>query len=338
MTSLKKHSSNFLKGFTMGAANVIPGVSGGTIALITGIFERLINSLKAFNIKAIKLILKGKFKDFEKHTDFIFILTVFAGAITSIMTLAKILEFLFNNYPIFIWSYFFGLILASVLFVGKTIEKWNFGVITAFITGAAIAITITVLKPANENSSFLYLILCGIVAISSMILPGLSGSFILILMGNYKLIMIKSINNLSNAFSGDFSTLPQAIKIITPVAIGVIIGLLAFSHLLSWVYKKFKNQTIAILTGFILGSLTILWPWKHSYNSSGELLKTNMFGKIISKTTDLKVFAYEKFFPEINSILFITIAIMILGIATIWIIERTAEKTTKYKKKNPREK
>jgi len=322
---IKEAIANFFKGFAMGAANVIPGVSGGTIALITGIFERIIDSLKSFDLKALKLLFTGKLKEFAKHTDFVFLFVVFLGAVASIMSFAKILEFLFINYPIFIWSYFFGLILASVYFVGKTVEKWSFSVIASFIVGAAIAIVITILNPAKENDSFLYLILCGIVAISSMILPGLSGSFVLILLGNYHLVMIDAVNNLTNALEGDFSTFMEAMKIIIPVGIGVVVGLLAFSHFLSWVYKKYKNQTISSLTGFILGSLVILWPWKNSFDGAGNLINTDKFGKLLL-ADDVKVFSYQRFFPDINSIFFIAVLIAIAGIATIWIIEKTASK------------
>jgi len=328
---MKQHIFNFIKGFGMGAANVIPGVSGGTIALITGIFERLINSVKSFDLKAIKLIFKGQFKEFAKHTDLIFIMAVFLGAGISVISLAKGLEYLFINYPIFIWSYFFGLILASVYFVGKTIEKWKIPVILAFIIGAAIAISITILKPASENDSFIYLILCGIVGISSMILPGLSGSFVLILMGNYELLL-SSVNELiasiSPAIGGDFSQMTDALMIIIPVGIGLVIGLLAFSHILSWIYKKFKNQTIALLTGFILGSLGIIWPWKNSFDKNEILLQTNNFGKLLI-AEDVKVYSFQQYFPNMDSVFFISILLIIIGIGSIWLIEKMAKKENK---------
>lgn len=336
MADLKEHLGNFFKGFGMGAANVIPGVSGGTIALITGIFERLIDSLKSFDLKALKLIFKGRFKEFAKHTDLIFLISVFLGAIVSIMTLAKVLEFLFDNYPIFIWSYFFGLILASVYFVGKTIEKWNFSVIATFIVGAAIAVIITVLNPAKENSSFIYLILCGVAGVSSMILPGLSGSFILILMGNYELVMIEAVNNLTDAVSGgNWALVKDALFIVVPVGIGVVVGLLAFSHLLSWVYKKYKNQTISLLTGFILGSLAILWPWKNSFNNTGDIIPINRYGELLA---DDKVFAYERIFPKIDGIFFISIIIAIIGVLTIWGVEKIASKKETNKENTQSEK
>lgn len=297
-----------LKGFAMGAANVIPGVSGGTIALITGIFERLIDAIKSFDTTAIKLLFKGKIKPFIQHVDLYFLVAVFSGAVASVVSLAKLLDFLFANYPIYVWAFFFGLILASVYYVGKRIEKWNGSVIITFILGTAVAIAISVLNPAAQNDSFYYLIICGIVAICSMILPGLSGSFILILLGNYELVMIQAVNNL------DF-------KIIIPVMIGAIGGLIAFSHILSWIYKKYKDQTISILTGFILGSLAILWPWKH------QIYKLDMAGNYLLKDGEKIVQGYTRYMPEsFNNEVFIAIALMISGIITIYLIEKVAIK------------
>ena len=186
--------SNFLKGMGIGTANVIPGVSGGTIALLTGIFERLINCLKSFNITALQLFFKGKFKELVKHTDLWFLLSVGLGVIAAIFTTARIFDYLFKHYPVYLWSFFFGMILTSIYFVGKTIDKWNWQVILSFLLGTGIAVFIAFVKPATENSSFIYLIICGAIATCSMILPGLSGSFILIIMGNYQLVMIDSVD------------------------------------------------------------------------------------------------------------------------------------------------
>jgi len=296
---MKEFIGLFFKGMAMGAANVIPGVSGGTIALITGIFERLINAIKSFNLIAIKLLFSGKLKEFISHTDLYFLLAIFSGIGVSIITVAKLFAYLFEFYPIYIWSFFFGLILASVIFVGKTIEKWSASVIISFIIGVSSAISITLLTPASENDSFIYLLLCGVVAICSMILPGLSGSFVLILMGNYQLVMIDAINELR-------------IDILLPVALGAAGGLLAFSYILSWVFKNFKDQTLSILTGFILGSLGIIWPWKNAI--------IEYFGE------KEKVTGYSYYSPEFNSEFYIAFGLIILGILTIWIMEKTASK------------
>jgi len=307
MSGIKAYFLLFMKGMGMGAANVIPGVSGGTIALITGIFERLIDSIKSFDITAIRLIAKFKVREFIHHTDLIFLISVLLGAVASVLSLAKILEFLFANYPIFVWAYFFGLILASVYFVGKTIERWNFSVIVTFIIGTGTAVALSVLSPATQNDSFLYLLICGVVAICSMILPGLSGSFVLLLLGNYELVMIEAVNNID-------------IKILFPVALGAGGGLIIFSHLLSWVYKKFKNETISILTGFILGSLAILWPWKN------EIYRFDASGNLILKNGEKIIQGYERFIPDaMTAEVWLAILMVFVGIVSIWIIESAAD-------------
>lgn len=292
----------FLKGVAMGAANVIPGVSGGTIALITGIFIRLINAIKSFDGIAVKLLLKGRFADFTRHTDLLFLFSLFAGVFAAIISLARLLEFLFQNYPTYVWSFFFGLVMASVYFVGRTVNKWHVAAIASFLIGTGIAISISVLTPASENSSFYYLVLCGVVAISSMILPGLSGSFVLILMGNYQLVMIEAVNNLD-------------ISVLLPVGIGVVAGLLVFSRFLSWLMSRFPDSTIALLSGFILGSLGILWPWK------SEITET--FGD------KAKVIAYDWHLPVVDSNFAIALTFIILGILSIAITEIWAIKKQK---------
>lgn len=308
MNILKNNAANFLKGFAMGTANVIPGVSGGTIALITGIFERMINSIKSFDLSALKLLLKRDFKGFAAHTDLGFLAVVLLGMMVSIFTVAKLLSFLFVNYPIFIWSFFFGLIIASIWLVGKTISKFNLPVIAFLVLGTAIAVSITILSPARENDSFLYLIICGVVAVCSMILPGISGSFVLVLMGNYELVL-RSITDLN-------------IVNLAAIGIGCAIGLPSFSHLLSWLYKKYKNQTIALLTGFILGSLTVIWPWKHSFDSARNLIPANEFGALLAP--DVKVFSYERILPALDGQLLLAAAIAIVGFLSIYLLEKKA--------------
>lgn len=299
--SISSFIKTSLKGAAMGAANVIPGVSGGTIALITGIFERLINAIKSFDNIALKLLLKNEFKAFSKHIDLYFLVALFLGVGIAVISLARLFDYFFINYPVYIWAYFFGLVLASIYFVGKTVKQWFFSAIMAFITGTSIAIAISVLTPASENDSFMYLVLCGVVAICSMILPGLSGSFVLILLGNYQLVMINAINDLN-------------VSILLPVALGAVVGLIAFSHVLSWLLRKFHNQTIAILTGFITGSLGILWPWK-------EVI-TQSFGDKI------KTVGYNWFLPKMDSEFYFALFFIILGIASIAITEILATKKT----------
>lgn len=306
---MKDFIYNFLKGMGMGAANVIPGVSGGTIALITGIFERLINSIKSFNLTALKLFFTGKWKAFAEHVDLKFLVAVFLGIAAAILSVAKLFKFLFENYPVYIWAFFFGLIIASIYYVGRTVNKWNLGSILFFAIGTGIALLIAFGTPAQENHNFLYLILCGVVGTCSMILPGLSGSYVLLLMGNYEYVMIDAVNMLT--------TSPwEGIKILIPVVIGAVIGLLAFAHLLSWIFKNFHDQTVALLTGFILGSTPIIWPWKHAITSA-------------LKDGTEKVVGYQWQWPAINTEFFIALVIMLLGAAIIIVTEQLATKKEK---------
>lgn len=290
-----------LKGVAVGAANVIPGLSGGTIALITGIFERLINSIKSFNGKAVQLLAKGRLRDFAQHTDLGFLLLLFLGMAIAVVSVARIFDYLFNEYPVYIWSFFFGLILISVFYVGKNITSRSLPVWIAGVTGAALAIGITLLTPAQENSNWLYLMICGAVAMCSMILPGLSGSFVLIIMGNYQLVAIDAINEMR-------------FDILIPFFIGAGIGLLAFSHLLSWVLKRFRNQTLALLTGFIAGSLGVLWPWKEPI--------TQIFGH------EEQIVGYEWMLPGLNTELIVALLLMGAGVMIIMLLENKAEPKT----------
>lgn len=296
----------------MGIANVIPGVSGGTIALITNVFERLINSLKSFDVKAIKLFFGGKWKEFVEYTDFYFLLSVLAGVGFGIISFAKLLTFLFEKYPIFVWAFFLGLIAASVYFVAKTVEKWNLSVVISFVVGTVVAIVITTLNPAKENDGFLYLFVAGAIAICSMILPGLSGSYVLVLMGVYTLTL-RAVDEMN-------------VSVLLPIAIGCVFGLLAFSHFLSWLFKRFKDQTLGVLSGFILGSVSILWPWKRIFDLSGNELQMNNFGEILQKGVDLKAVSYKYFFPQIDFLFVVALLLGFAGFFTIWFMERFAAK------------
>jgi putative membrane protein len=305
---MKQYIILVIKGIAMGTANVIPGVSGGTIALITGIFERLINSIKSFNTKAIALLFKGRIREFIVHTDLWFLFSVLAGVLIAVVSLARLFDYLFTFYPVYIWSYFFGLVLASVYFVGKTIDRWKVSVIITFIIGTAIAVFISFLNPAAPNDGVLYIMLCGAIAVCSMILPGLSGSFVLFIMGNYKLVAIDAINEMD-------------LRILIPFFIGAAAGILAFAHLLSWILKRFKDETISILTGFILGSVSILWPWQK------KVFLLDQFGNELLKKGEPIVVSYQRYWPDsLNFETILAIIIILIGIMSIWLIEKTAEK------------
>ena len=232
----------------MGAADVVPGVSGGTIAFITGIYEELINSIKSINLNALKLFFSGKFKEFWTAINGTFLLSVFLGVGISVFSLAKGLEFLLTHYPILVWSFFFGLIVASAIYVSRSIKNWNFGTILSGLIGIAIAYSITVISPAEANTSYLFVFVSGMIAICAMILPGISGSFILVLLGMYKFIL---------SAVGDMN-----LAVILTFLVGAAIGIIAFSNVLSWLLRKYHNLTIALLAGFMVGSLNKVWPWK----------------------------------------------------------------------------
>jgi putative membrane protein len=237
-----------LKGMGMGAADVVPGVSGGTIAFIAGIYEELVNSIKSINLNALKLFFSGKFAAFWKAINGNFLLAVVLGIGISIFSLAKGLEYLLHHYPILVWSFFFGLILASAIYVGGSIKKWKAGTIIAGIAGVVVAYFITAISPAEANITWFFIFISGSIAICAMILPGISGSFILVLLGMYEFIL------------GAVSDLN--IPVLLVFIAGALIGIIAFSNLLSWLIKNYHNLTIATLTGFMIGSLNKVWPWK----------------------------------------------------------------------------
>ena len=290
----------FLKGMAMGIANIIPGVSGGTIALITEIYEELINSIKSFDLKALKLLISLDIKRFIQHTNFYFLLAVFGGSVASVFSIANLFKVLFTNYPILIWAFFFGLIVTSVYFVGKRVKRWKIQSIIALVVGTAIAISLSFITPATENSNLLFVFICGIIGISGMMLPGLSGSFILILMGNYELLMVTAITELN--------------YLLAIFIIGSAVGLMSFSHALAWVLKHHKDATLALLTGFILGSLNIIWPWKKIAESM-----------IIDGKE--KVLEYHWYFPNITEKeTLIAFALIVFGIVVVWGLESFSPK------------
>lgn len=297
----------------MGAANVIPGVSGGTIAFITGIYDQLIHSLKSFDLHAIKLLFSFKIKELSDYVNLPFLIALMSGVFISLISIGKGLKYLFElgpNYEIQIWAFFFGLIMASVIFVGRTISKWNTSTIITTLLGVGVAITLAFLKPASQNESMLYIVICGIIAMSSMLLPGLSGSFVLILMGNYQLIMLDAIPN-------------GNIKIIALVGIGAVIGFVILSRLISFLLDKHKDNTIGGLAGFILGSLIIIWPWKE------KIYLTDETGVEILKKGKPVVQSYEWYLPDFDTVTMLAIGFAVIGFVLVYVIEKLGESQIK---------
>jgi len=250
-----------LKGMGMGAADVVPGVSGGTIAFISGIYEELIDSIKAINPSAIQKIWKEGIGAFWKAINGTFLFCVVLGILISVLSLARILEYLLIHHPILIWAFFFGLIIASAIFVAKKIDSWNVVTAISLLIGIIAAFIITSITPAEATHAYWFIFVSGAIAICAMILPGISGSFILLLLGQYQYIL--------NALN------EGKLDIIAVLLIGALIGIIGFSNLLSWLLRRFHNTTVAILAGFMVGSLNKIWPWKETIStftdSHGEI-------------------------------------------------------------------
>ena len=308
--SIKNYIALSLKGCAMGAADVVPGVSGGTIAFITGIYEELINSIKSIDISAIKLLCSLKFKEFWAKINGNFLLAVLCGIALSVLSLAKAMTYLLEHHPIMVWSFFFGLIIASSLLVFKEIKRFNILSALSIIVGAITAYYITVLSPTQTPNDWWFIILCGAIAICAMILPGISGSFILLLMGKY-LYILGAISSFDIATIALFGT-------------GAAIGIISFSHILSWLLKHFHTATISLLMGFMIGSLNKVWPWKQTLettlDSHGEtipLIEQNIMPA-----------QYEAITGE-PSMLISSIAMAITGFATIYLIEKLSHSLNK---------
>lgn len=295
----------------MGAANVVPGVSGGTIALITGIYERLINALKAFDLVALRLVLRFQFSVLWQKVDASFLSALILGVIFSIISLAKILETQLEQNPVIVMSVFFGLIAASIPSVGKTVRKWSIDVIAVFLIGVGIAVSMAFVTPASERADLFYLLLCGVAAMCSMIIPGLSGSFVLLLMGNYRLILA-AVNDLSSGEIG------SALAVIIPVGVGSVIGLLVLSRFLSWLFRTHHDRAIGSITGFVVGSLVIIWPWKDALTES--VVKNGVAEK--------KVIGYENWsLPSFgNSETWLHLIAVAVGVILILAVEFFAKK------------
>lgn len=238
-----------LRGIAMGAADIVPGVSGGTIAFITGIYEELIESINRINFQAVGILKREGVLACWKHINGNFFVFLFLGIGVSLLTLSKIVLYLLVNQPVMLWSFFFGLIIASIWLIGKSIKHWNFGVILSLLVGTGIAFYISSLQTVAHVDAKWYIFLSGMIAICAMILPGISGSFILVLMGSYHIIL---------------SALKEKeLDVIVLFAAGCLIGLLSFARVLKYLFNHFKEVTIALLTGFMIGSLFKVWPWKN---------------------------------------------------------------------------
>lgn len=294
---LKDYASLVLKGMGMGAADVVPGVSGGTIAFIVGIYDELIDSIKSINVESLKLFFTGKFKEFFKSINAGFLFSVLLGIGISVFSLAKIITWLLVEHPILVWSFFFGLVLASTWFVSRDIKEWNWKTILSFVIGVGVAYYITVATPAETPSNLFFVFLCGAIAICAMILPGISGSFILVLLGKYFFIM-DAVKSLDLVIIGVFGA-------------GACLGITSFSRVLSYALKHFRNITLSVLTGFMLGSLNKVWPWKEIVSESGD---------------DLVAFE-QNIMP--NAHVVEAVVLMFVGFLMVYLLEKLSTSSTK---------
>jgi uncharacterized membrane protein len=319
----------FFHGMIMGVANKIPGVSGGLVAFVLGFYEKFILSLSRLNVKSFGLLLRGRFRSFLNYVQLHFLFFLFLGVLVSYFSLAKILDYLLAFYELHVWSLFFGLVLGSIYHIAKQIKYPNINAFLLLLLGLLIGYGLINLTQASENDNLWYIFLCGVVSVSGMTLPGLSGSFLLILMGNYVLLLVDSVNVLFEALKivlqGDLSILWKDAQIratntiLIVFLMGSITGLVAFSHMIKFIYKRYQNQTELLILGFIIGSLQMLWPWKI------EMLQVKEDGFAMDSYQHLVVSNYLDYLPNLNlSENWAAILTIFLGIATVLILEKNA--------------
>lgn len=320
----------FIKGLAMGAANKVPGVSGGAVAFVVGFYEELIYSLQKINRKAFKLLINGRFKSFYNYTNATFLIFIFGGSMFSYFSVSKILDYFIKHYEVYVWSVFFGMIIGSIYYVSKQFKDWQFKNLFAIFIGISIGIFISILDPATENDNLLFVFLCGIVGVSGMTLPGLSGSFIVMLMGNYVLLLVDSVNMLFNTLSeivsGNFTFIHNPVrihylKIIGSFTAGSTFGLVLTSHILGYVLKRWHQIVTALIIGFISGSLGTVWPFKTAvYKMVDGVIAIDVDGNKIIQD-------YHRYLPDINNIeTWYAFLFILLGIAILLFIDWYGQK------------
>ncbi len=311
-----------LKGLAMGLANKVPGVSGGVVAFVAGFYEEFIYSLQKINRKAFALLINGRFKSFYKYINGRFLGFLILGMVISYFSVSKLLDYLIDNYELYVWSAFFGMIIGSIYYIAKDFGDWNRKYIAYLLFGIIAGVSISFLEPAKENSNLFFVFFCGIIGVSGMTLPGLSGSFILILLGNYVLLLVDSVNALfdtaANIFQADFSFINnperlELLKVLVIFSLGSLAGLVSLSHLLGYVLKKFKKATYAVIIGFITGSLGVVWPWKL------KLVKLDAIGNQIFDANGREIiYGYDRYLPSVFSFdTFLAIFFIFTGIIIV---------------------
>lgn len=317
-----------LKGVAMGIAEVIPGVSGGTIAFITGIYERLLKSIKAFGPGLLTTYKESGFKGVWKAIDGVFLASLFAGMAAGFLAGTFVITYILEHYPEPLWGFFFGLIVASAFLIGKNIPKWTAVSVLLFIVGVVVAYGITLISPSEGNTSYPYLFLSGLIAISALMLPGVSGSFILLLMGMYT-VLIPMIKSLFTAFS------MENLIIVMVFGLGCLTGVATFSRVISWLFDHYKYPTFALLTGFLVGALNKVWPWRNIDTildkSTGEIVSGIAPDRIKAMADDsYKILVENNVWPQNYTLddprTIVTVVAMIIGILSVIVMERKSTK------------
>ncbi|MGO2102655.1 MAG: DUF368 domain-containing protein [Psychroflexus halocasei] len=322
----------FLKGVAMGAANKVPGVSGGVVAFVAGFYEEFIYSLQKFNSKSLLLLVNGRFRSLYNYLNIRFLGLLILGMIFSYFSVSKILDYFLVHYEIKVWALFFGMILGSIYYIAMDFKVTNKKEIAMIVVGVLGGVSISLFEPATQNDNLWFVFLCGIISVSGMTLPGLSGSFILILLGNYVLLLVDSVNALYDTFAEiikwdfSFTSNPERINLLKVLAVftaGSMFGLVTLSHALGYLLKHFKNLTFAFIIGFITGSLGVVWPWKT------KVIKTNEAGQMLKDSNgNFIIETYDRYFPKLSmmeswlEISFIIIGILIV-LMLIWSSKRT---------------
>ena len=316
----------------MGTANKVPGISGGVVALVLGFYEELISSLQKFNFEGVKLFFSGKFRLFFKHVNGLFLSLLFFGLVISYFSVSKILDLLIKSHELYVWSLFFGMIIGSLIYLFKGFRLNGVETFLWTLLGFVIGLSLSFLTPATQNENLWFVFICGIVSVIGMTLPGFSGSFLLMLMGNYVLLLVDSVNTLFstilNLLSGNFEILYdnyviKMLKILFVFILGSIVGLISLSHFLNFVLKKYKNKTYSIIMGFIAGSLGVLWPWKTPIFKVGindEFILDSMGNNQIQN--------YTRYIPDFNFETLPPILLIIIGILIVLRIDKFEKRYT----------
>ncbi len=324
----------FIKGLSMGAANKVPGVSGGMVSFVLGFYEEMIYSFRKINWKALKLLLNGRYKSFYYYINAPFLVMIFSGSLFSYFSVSLVLDYLIEAYELYVWSTFFGMIIGSIYYISKDFNDWSIKNSVAMVLGAIVGIAISFMSPATQNDNLWFVFFCGIIGVSGMTLPGLSGSFILILMGNYVLLLVDSVamlyKTIFEVFTGDFSFVNSEerlhyLKIVGVFTLGSTFGLVTISHILGWILKRWYQLVTAVIIGFIAGSLGMVWPWKREiYKMVNDEIMLDVKGdKIIEN--------FERYIPNLASQEnWIAVLFILIGIGIILILDRFGSNRKNY--------